>query len=328
MSPPKEKHSIGKHACERCRKSKTRCLLDTFDAHGKCRKCFSSDLECTWKEISTKRRRVRTETRVSELEKQLKSFESVLTNLGHKTPSEADHAHYDPSTGQASHSGLGASTSGDFLTNEDGSGVGQSARGPSRSLPGQHDLNEPSHLLISPQQLAHDDPLTSLLAGENLTKDRQAELIQDFCDLLLPRYPIIGSISEEMIESFLTSKPLLTAALVTAASSVSEPRLFEKLHTKLTRALSEQVLVQGLKSLEIVQAMLICGVWYHPPAKLENLTFQLCNMAATMSLELGLGGRSSWHANHRVVAGFKADASSTALDAFRTMFSVYLTCSR
>lgn len=323
MSTQREKRSIGKHACERCRKSKTRCLLDTFDAYGKCRKCFFSNLECTWKEISTKRRRLRTDTRVSELEKQLKNFESVLTNLGHKTLSEADEAHYDSRTDQASSSGPGVSTFGNVPVDED-----DSARKLSHSLPNQRDLNDTSLLLTSHQQPAQNDPLISLLIGENLSKDRQIQLIQDFYDLLLPWYPIICSVPKEILESLPTSKPLLTAAIITAASSVSEPRLFENLHTKLTRIISEQVLVQGQKNLEIVQAVLICGVWHHPPSKLENLTFQLCNMAATMSLELGLGGRSSWHTNHRVVAGLKADSSSTALEVFRTMFSVYLTCSR
>lgn len=328
MSASKEKRSIGKHACERCRRSKIRCLLDTFDAHGKCRKCFSSNLECTWKEISTKRRRVRTDTRVSELEKQLKNFESALTNLGHKTPSEAVYTHYDPSISQASRSGLEPLTFRDVSVDENGSELDTPARDFPHSLLGQHGPEDPSHLLIPQWHLAQNDSLTSLFAGENLTKDKRMELIQDFCDLLLPRYPVISSIPQDSFEHFSTSKPLLTAAIITAASSVAEPRIFERLHTNLTRILGEQVLVQGQKSLEIVQAILICGVWYHPPTKLENLTFQLCNMAATMSLELGLGGRSSWHANHRIVAGFGADASSTALEAFRTMFSVYLTCSR
>lgn len=309
MSASKEKRSIGKHACERCRKSKTRCLLDTFDEHGKCRKCFLANLECTWKEISTTRRRRRTDVRVSELEKQIKNFENVLTGLGHGATSAASKANSYASPGEASSAGPRMSPDCDEMTGH---------------VVSYHALAEEQCSFPLP----HHGPLAELLHGTTIIKEVQAELFRDFIVLLLPQYPVIALASHETFDSLAQAKPLLASSILTAASSVSRPRQFEELHTKMVRMLSEEVLVRGQKSLEIVQAVLLCAVWYNPPTKIENLTFQLCNMAGTVALELGLGGRTSWHSNHRVVAGFKADVSNVAIESFRTMFSVYLTCSR
>ena len=65
-------------ACESCRLRKLRCLQDTSSSSEKCQRCAKSDRECIFTSPSRKSRRVRTDTRVAELEKEIKAMSTVL----------------------------------------------------------------------------------------------------------------------------------------------------------------------------------------------------------------------------------------------------------
>ena len=70
-----------KHACERCRNSKLKCKLDSLDATGKCTRCLGANAECIFEPLAPRRRRKRTDARVTTLERELRSMKSMLDNL-------------------------------------------------------------------------------------------------------------------------------------------------------------------------------------------------------------------------------------------------------
>lgn len=326
-----EKRVIGKHACERCRKAKTRCLTDTLEQFGKCRKCHALGVECEWKAISTTRRRKRTDARVTDLERQIQSLENALGGLrsGFNEPNIVDSVYegVHNSPGDRSVASGHKGTHEGIPSTDPAKDVTDSSISASRDTCASPKYTSEQH--TAPQLTSSNSILTVMPALQNLTQQRRAELFDDFRNSLLPQYPVITMSEEDSFELMEQSYPLLTAAIVTAASSISEPQAFQILHANMLQHLCQKVLIEGSRSMEILQATLISAAWFCPPDALERLNFyQWTHVAGTMALELGLGGKTLWSANRRAVTALINDASPTNLQSFRTMFGVYLTCSR
>jgi hypothetical protein len=101
------------------------------------------------------------------------------------------------------------------------------------------------------------------------------------------------------------------------------------MHDKNIALLSQAVVVEGRKSMDLLQALLVTATWACPPDDLSNLNiYQWSHMACTMALELGLGGRTSLHAQAQSVQDFATNPSEAIMEKYRTMFGIYITCSR
>jgi hypothetical protein len=126
--------------------------------------------------------------------------------------------------------------------------------------------------------------------------------------------------------SLRSSQPLLLLATVTAASRGSDQRLFAELHSRLRSLLADAVLVRGQCSLEIIQAILVMEVWYHPPEDLRHLNFYMwIQIASTLVRQLGLW---PWAVNSSKEShnSFK-QFSNRPRSNIRTAFAVYLSMS-
>ena len=93
-----------KHACERCRDSKLKCQLEKLQATGKCDRCFAADAECTFKPVLPRKRRKRTDVRVTNLEKELNSMSNMLQEVRALQPptscSDSSSSPYVPSNAE------------------------------------------------------------------------------------------------------------------------------------------------------------------------------------------------------------------------------------
>lgn len=94
---------------------------------------------------------------------------------------------------------------------------------------------------------------------------------------------------------------------------------------RMVRIFNEHVRLQGRKSLDVVQALLICAVGYSPPAKVENLTFELYSMAETMALEFGLGWRISRRASRQVVKALRGRSTDAPVVWKKDTYRWYVT---
>jgi hypothetical protein len=89
------------------------------------------------------------------------------------------------------------------------------------------------------------------------------------------------------------SKPVLFLSIVAAAVGALLPEVQPTLISEVTRIVSDRIVYRGKKSLELVQAVQILTVYYHPPEKYEELNFnQMIHIAAVMALDIGMGKRS------------------------------------
>lgn len=123
-----------------------------------------------------------------------------------------------------------------------------------------------------------------------LNMAKATELYQTYLDVLLPQYPAVP-LSYNVAE-LRSKKPILFLAVLAAGSGSSDPSLNRRLNQEIQRVHATKVSIQGLKSLELVQSLLVSILWTYPPDKFEDLKFhQQIHMAATMALDLGLANK-------------------------------------
>src|SRR5271154_3236090 len=66
-------------ACEACRLLKVRCLPDNTSTSAICQRCKKSGRICIYAAPQKRRQRIRTDTRVAELEREIRAMRSLLT---------------------------------------------------------------------------------------------------------------------------------------------------------------------------------------------------------------------------------------------------------
>lgn len=325
MSQTPQKRAIGKHACERCRQAKVRCLTDTLATHGKCRKCYDNSLSCEWKEISKTRSHKRTHARVAELERQITSLAATLTGTqaariqsmsaadeeGHtRAPIEPAEAHRATSLPASPNAG----------TQAEAIVIQEPSYGNTKSVPNR-------------EEFASDRSSSAWSPGHSrldaLSSQRKQQLLEIFVAELLPQYPIISLPRAAPLEQLEHTAPFTVRALIATACSISEPRSFQAMHNDNITILAKAVVIDGMKSLDLLQALIITATWSCPPDDLSTLNiYQWSHMACTMAVELGIGGQTSFQAQAEHVQNFAANPSEALMQKYRTMFGVYLTCSR
>lgn len=142
-----------------------------------------------------------------------------------------------------------------------------------------------------------------------LPMETAAELFARYNNKMIHHLPAVILPSTVSAAELRKTKPLLFLAIMTASSS-EIPNLQRRLVEELRRELARKTIIQGEKSLEIVQAFQLAVIWYWLPHMFEEMDFyQLVHMGTTMAIDIGLGREP---AVARPVApspfGFRADS--------------------
>lgn len=150
-------------------------------------------------------------------------------------------------------------------------------------------------------------------------------LTRRFCNELVPIYPLVNIPTCAKWTDLRNDKPALLFAILTAAASSINPKLFQMLFDYTSKYLAEEVVVHGRKSLELVQALLIMATWHHPAEQFQELKFsQYAHMAATMVSDL----RSANDTNYDIPpASSSSLASKQVVEVCRTFLASYFMCS-
>ena len=299
LAQPEPNHQVqaqrqSKHACDRCRTSKSRCVIDNLDQDEKCQRCIAAQADCHFTPIGVRKRRKRTDARITSLEKELNSLKTRLS---------------DHSSSQAP-SGLASSAKVPSHEGHDG------RLGEGRHSTSSHgDRRAAQHTAVSQDSKAAYE---GILSGQ-----QAAELFADFLENLLPQYPLLFLAPDESFDLLHRTKPLLLLAIVTAGGSKRDGKLFRQLHGHLVQKVTEKAIVGGQKTVELVQAILMLKTWYCPPDDLREMNwYQWTHIAGTMALELGLCGSTTQPGNV-----LPHEISQEKSQQWRTMLAVYQSCS-
>lgn len=220
----------------------------------------------------------------------------------------------------------------------------------------------------------HDDtqPLPSHVSPEAfiarinslITPDMASMIFQRYVTKLAPHLPAVVFPPQTTAEQVLRDKPVLFACILSAAShGMLHVDISRRLSTEAIGAIADCVVLQGAKSLELIQAMQVTALWYKPPERAEQanlsvyhrtnsvrergclltifilfVSYQIIHMAAVMALDIGLGKRFDAAKARRGFGGPGAQfapgfgrnlpQNSDTLDARRAWLGCYCLCAR
>ncbi|GAB7363415.1 hypothetical protein MBLNU230_g3692t1 [Neophaeotheca triangularis] len=280
-------------ACATCRLQKVRCIPQD-GSPDVCQRCARLGKHCVFAPLQKRKQRKRTDTRVAELEREMRTMRTLLDRK------DSENARVES---------MAAENNG-----------GNAQRGHAVGYPG-HGEATPSGRDDPPDQDESDKEKVGSIAVEDAPGRRIDESYQDDCMDVVERGVLSLATARHLIDLYKNdlvhhfyfvvidpsetadklrqTKPTLFLAVLAAASGSLNPQLSKTLDQEILQMYANKVHIKSEKSLEIVQALLVSSVWYSPPNKFEQLKYyEYIHMALTMALDIGLGSRATSCSQH------------------------------
>jgi hypothetical protein len=298
-------------------------LIEDADLYFRCGK---SGRTCVFVAPQKRRQRKRTDTRVAELEKEVRAMRLLLGKAGGTSPSIPEEKSDDEKYTEESDEDDPSDEKGEmsvyhwtYEDNKDKSSVGRVLSASHSQSPNDDATSMTSTTSIFDDRTQNPDSTKDVVDRGIISVKIATELFASYSRDLVQHFPGVILPSGSSAAHYRRSKPALFLAIITAASCKYDSELFGTLFDESIKLYAERIFIKGEKSLELVQALSITSVWYCPPKSMEinssnNLRFyQYIHMAATMALDIGLGT--------------SIDASAMSLEKSRAICACYLSCS-
>ncbi|KAI2617738.1 hypothetical protein GGR54DRAFT_631222 [Hypoxylon sp. NC1633] len=143
-----------------------------------------------------------------------------------------------------------------------------------------------------------------------------ASLLFDHWNLhMRPLMPVVQFSAEEDVHFVRAKKPTLFLTIMTIASTLIRPALVPRLLTQLNNTLAQDAFIQGGRSLDLLQSLILFSHYYIQPAHIKTFALpQHVYSAVVMSHDLGLAAMPRLYD--------KGDTGK-AKEASRTVLAVY-----
>ncbi|KAJ5477357.1 hypothetical protein N7539_007501 [Penicillium diatomitis] len=283
-------------SCESCRSLKVRCLPNPSTPN-QCQRCAKSKKACVFVAPQRRRPRKRTDSRVAQLEKEMRMMRSLLKD---RIREESEPESPDGSEGSLDESGE--------MDVHDLSSMPEapaSATGSGKYMDFSPDLGNATNALVNPRGLSTTPSLSGLHLNhpvENqqapsndvvdrgvISPDDAEQLVAFFIHELASFFPLVVLPQDTTAAQLRQNKPVLFLSVISAAAISVDAGLAGVLNREMVRLYAERFFIDGEKSLELVQSLLIMIIFYFPPASpLKLQYYQYTHIASTMALEIGL----------------------------------------
>ncbi|KAJ5121049.1 uncharacterized protein N7515_009010 [Penicillium bovifimosum] len=293
-------------ACEPCRQLKVRCDPDPAHPEGSCKRCAKARRTCVVT-APTRKRAKKTDTRVAELERkidaltaslQVSNSPALFSGVSGQPPSPK----HDEQTGRRWMGGEQKIAGNKRRRSDEQDSSGLLA--PRYSRPGSPSAEQiPQASKLRKAGVGASAPAVNREAGNEFADmiDRgiidlktASAAFDRYVQKMAPELPFVVFPPGTTMGEVRRNKPYLFLAIVAAAvgafNSDAQPILVNETY----RQIAEQAVIKGHKSLELVQTILVCSIWYLPPDNFEELKYySLTHMAVIMAMDLGLNRRVS-----------------------------------
>lgn len=283
-------------ACAACRGQKVRCIPDDGNPDV-CQRCARSGRTCVFTPLMKRKQRKRTDTRVAELEREMRAMRAAL-----QSKNEAARGSQSPkATGQSQTQQRSSEPVGLWYKDTRPDGV---ATGPAGNWEfGGEERSAMSRVQRAGPQLwpsgFKNGPLQDVkdvVDSGMISMATARHLFESYRTDVFPHYPMVAIPNDISAEQMRATKPALFLAIIAASAGKENSELSAALDKEVLQAYATRSLVQSEKSLELVQALLVSAVWYHPPSKFGQLKYyEYIHMAATMAMDIGIGTRPTQH---------------------------------
>ncbi|KAK3996450.1 putative fungal-specific transcription protein [Cladorrhinum sp. PSN332] len=288
-------------ACESCRGLKVRCDPDPADPEGACKRCKKAKRECVITQ-PTRKRQKKTDSRVAELEKKIDALtQSLVATRNHQPPPlSQQQQQQQQQVQQYGEADRGRDRDRERL--EDGMRFDQvplaqviysqpssEQQGTKRKVDDYLDRERGTPEERGGNNGARETASPDVVDREVISMGMAGELFLRYTTQMCQHLPGVVFPSGYTVTELRATKPILFLSIMAAASS-EMPGLQKVLTKELMQVFAEKIIVDGQKSLELVQALQVAVIWYWPPERFEELKFyQLVHVAAVMAIEIGLG---------------------------------------
>ncbi|KAJ4376285.1 hypothetical protein N0V83_001568 [Neocucurbitaria cava] len=324
--PKKSQDQPLNRACEACRVSKVRCLVNPVAGSTQCQRCAKAGKACVFAPPAKRRQRKRTDVRVTELEKEIQQMRSLLKSTNRSSNDISDHESGDEHSDEQAEPGekgtpqdpqshgSAASTTSTFANQWPSVPVEKaSVPGPSTNC-GPRDLLGPSE--------------NDIIDRAVITEDQADELLSIWRTELLMGCPGVTIPREWTVMELRARKPALFHAIMAAAAHSKGSALSDKLHEEAVYLYARSAFIKGEKSVQAIQALIVTVTYYSPPKTPGQLQiYQWVNMAASMALELGLASKPRTHEQlpKRAIRSLqKISSPEELLEHCRTVLLLYI----
>jgi hypothetical protein len=128
------------------------------------------------------------------------------------------------------------------------------------------------------------------LSSDRLTPTIAATLFDKFMNNIMQHFPLDLFPEGEDASTVRETKPTLFLAVITAAAGDYDLELHSALYEQLAEDFAKRIIIDGERSIELVQALICAAAFYQPPDAFEKLKyFQYIHMAWTIASDLCLG---------------------------------------
>ncbi|KAJ4993362.1 fungal specific transcription factor [Stagonosporopsis vannaccii] len=314
-------------ACEACRTSKVRCLANPDPTSSVCQRCAKAGRTCIFAPPVKRRQRKRTDVRVAELEKEIKKMQSALMKGQQRSPSAAsDHESAD----EGSERDNGAEELSPLESQRQGSTT-TTASTLTHSWPniiGPKSPRDPPLSNPAPKDLL--GPVDDIIDRGVITREFSEEMLNLWRNELVAACPGIYVPKDWSAAQLREKKPSLFHAIMAAAAHAKGSELSDKLHEEAVFYYARTAFINGEKSVQTIQALLVTVAFCSPPKTPGQLQiYQWVNMAASMALELGLASKPRTHEQlpKRAIRSLqKISSPEELLEHCRTVLYLYVVC--
>lgn len=275
-----------------------------------------------------RRQRKRTDVRVTELEKEIKQMRDLLKTGNNRSPNEmSDHESGEEGSEDEANVNLKESPPEPHLHRSRATTSSATAEQWHNVAPEKPHLDPPAANRCGPRDLlgpAENDIVDRNIISQNLAE----ELLSIWRNDLVKVCPGITIPRQWTAFDLRANKPSLFHAIMAAAAHSRGSELSDKLHEEAVYLYARSAFINGEKSVQSIQAMLVTVAFYSPPKVPGQLQiYQWLNMAASMALELGLASKPRTHEQlpKRAIRSLqKISSPEELLEHCRTVLTLYI----
>ncbi|KAI8965326.1 hypothetical protein F5Y11DRAFT_312827 [Daldinia sp. FL1419] len=275
-------------ACIACRNMKIKCV--SVPGCRDCETCIRFSRPC--QDPGPPKARVKTSQKFTELEKKIDALTNAL---------DAERRRNQQSIRQAREDEAWSRTP-DSSSRDDGASP----------FSGQLDLY--------PERITNDSRGINMnsrdVVSQGLVDIHTASMLFNHWNLhVRPLMPIIGVSAGENVDVIRAKKPTLFLTIITIASALLKPSLVNPLLAQLNNILAQEVFIQGAKSLDLLQSLILFSQYYVQPPHIKAFALpQHVYSAIVMSHDLSLGA---------ILKSNEKGTGEREKEAYRTLLAVY-----
>ncbi|USP78418.1 hypothetical protein yc1106_05692 [Curvularia clavata] len=325
--PKKSQDQPLNRACEACRISKVRCLVNPDTSSSQCQRCAKANRACVFAPPAKRRQRKRTDVRVTELEKEIQQMRSLLQAKARSSNDVSEHESGDDEFEEHENTREKATPSTSQRHSSIGTATGSSTRPGSFATPASKASVPEPPIASAPKEFLGSSENDIIDRGV-ITEEMARELLTIWRKELVAACPGITVPKHWDVFDLRANKPALFHAIMAAAAHSKGSALSDRLHEETVLLYARSAFVKGEKSVQAIQALIVTVSYYSPsktPGQLQ--IYQWINMAASMALELGLTSKPRTHEQlpKRAIRSLqKISSPEELLEHCRTILLLYI----